>query len=187
MKARSPSAGVIRLVATSSLTYQPTDWTNRLARPRRRRRLPGGDGGPAGCDDRAGRDPRGATVSAVTSVSMSPAMLLVCLDARSDTLAALHPGRRFLVHVAADGLQEAVMRFAGKGAEKFDTVAWTADADGQPLIAGAGVVFRCVAESLQQAGDHTVVIGGIVGIEHDPTRRPVVYHRRTLLPTPVTR
>jgi flavin reductase (DIM6/NTAB) family NADH-FMN oxidoreductase RutF len=129
--------------------------------------------------------PRGATVSAVTSVSMSPAMLLVCLDARSDTLAALDRGRRFLVHVAVDGQQETVMRFAGKGTEKFADVAWTADAaSGQPLIAGAGVVFTCVAEILQPAGDHTVVIGRIVGIDHDPSRRPVVYHRRTLLPAP---
>jgi flavin reductase (DIM6/NTAB) family NADH-FMN oxidoreductase RutF len=128
--------------------------------------------------------PRGATVSAVTSVSMSPAMLLVCLDERSDTLAALDRGRRFLVHIAADGQQETVMRFAGKGTEKFSVVGWTADADGQPLIAGAGVVFRCVAHTLQPAGDHTVVIGAIVGITHDPTRKPMVYHRRTLLPAP---
>jgi flavin reductase (DIM6/NTAB) family NADH-FMN oxidoreductase RutF len=128
--------------------------------------------------------PRGATVSAVTSVSMSPAMLLVCLDARSDTLAALDRGRRFLVHVAADGQQDTVMRFAGKGAEKFSAVPWRADASGQPFIAGAGVVFTCVAEILQPAGDHTVVIGAIVGIDHDPSRRPVVYHRRALLPSP---
>jgi flavin reductase (DIM6/NTAB) family NADH-FMN oxidoreductase RutF len=128
--------------------------------------------------------PRGATVSAIASVSMSPAMLLVCLDACSDTLAALDRGRSFLVHVAADGQQEAVLQFARKGAEKFATVPWTTDDSGQPFIAGAGVVFRCIAEILQPAGDHTVVIGKIVGIDHDPTRRPVVYHRRTLLPAP---
>jgi flavin reductase (DIM6/NTAB) family NADH-FMN oxidoreductase RutF len=44
-------------------------------------------------------------------------------------------------------------------------------------------VFTCIAEILQSAGDRTVVIGEIIGIDHDPTRRPVVYHRRTLLPT----
>jgi flavin reductase (DIM6/NTAB) family NADH-FMN oxidoreductase RutF len=128
--------------------------------------------------------PRGATVSAIASVSMSPAMLLVCLDAHSDTLAALERGRPFLVHVAADGQQETILQFAGKGTEKFSSTRWTTDASGQPFIAGAGVVFRCVAEILQPAGDHTVVVGEIVGIDHDPTRRPVVYHRRTLLPTP---
>jgi hypothetical protein len=62
------------------------------------------------------------------------------------------------------------MRFAGKGAEKFSAVSWSADAAGQAFIAGAGVVFTCVAEILQPAGDHTVVIGGIVGIDHDPSQ-----------------
>ena len=128
--------------------------------------------------------PRGATVSAIASVSISPAMLLVCLDARSDTLAALDPGRRFLVHIAADGQQETILRFAGKGADKFASTPWTTHASGQPFIAGAGVVFSCVAEIMQPAGDHTVVIGTIVGIDHDPTRRPVVYHRRTIHSTP---
>jgi flavin reductase (DIM6/NTAB) family NADH-FMN oxidoreductase RutF len=52
------------------------------------------------------------------------------------------------------------------------------------VVAGAGVVFSCFTEIMQPAGDHTVVIGTIVGIDHDPTRRPVVYHRRTIHSTP---
>jgi flavin reductase (DIM6/NTAB) family NADH-FMN oxidoreductase RutF len=128
--------------------------------------------------------PRGATVSAMTSVSLRPAMLLVCLDERSDTLAALDSGRHFLVHVAADGQQEQVMRFAGKGAGKFDGVAWHTGMSGQPQLAGATVVLDCLVAALVPGGDHTVVLGQVVGINHRPHTTPIVYHRRRLLRAP---
>jgi flavin reductase (DIM6/NTAB) family NADH-FMN oxidoreductase RutF len=128
--------------------------------------------------------PRGATVSAVASVSLRPAMLLVCLDERSDTLAVLDPGRHFLVHVAADGQQEQVMRFAGKGAGKFDGVSWHTGMSGQPQLVGATVVLDCVVTALVPGGDHTVVLGRVEGIDHQPHTNPIVYHRRRLVPAP---
>jgi flavin reductase (DIM6/NTAB) family NADH-FMN oxidoreductase RutF len=108
--------------------------------------------------------PRGATVSAVTSVSLRPAMLLV--------------------HVAADGQQEQVLRLAGKGADKFAGLAWSTGMSGQPQLAGATVVLDCVVTALVPGGDHTIVLGRVVGIEHDPQSTPIVYHRRRLVPAP---
>jgi flavin reductase (DIM6/NTAB) family NADH-FMN oxidoreductase RutF len=128
--------------------------------------------------------PRGATVSAVTSLSLRPAMLLVCLHAQSDTLAVLDRRQHFLVHIAADGQQDQVMRFAGKGADKFTGAAWTTGMSGQPQLAGATVVLDCVVTALVPGGDHTVVLGEVVAIEHDPQATPIVYHRRRLLPAP---
>src|SRR5919108_4785135 len=100
--------------------------------------------------------PRGATVSAITSVSLAPPKLLVCLDARSDTLSALQVGRHFLVHVAADGQQDEVLRFAGKGAGKFTAATWAPGMSGQPQFSSAAVVFDCVVSAMVPAGDHTV-------------------------------
>jgi flavin reductase (DIM6/NTAB) family NADH-FMN oxidoreductase RutF len=128
--------------------------------------------------------PRGATVSAVVSVSLSPAMLLICLDQRSDTLGALGRGRHFLVHVAADGQQQHVMRFASKGTDKFTHATWDLGMSGQPQLTGATVVFDCVVTELVPGGDHTIVLGEIQAIEHDPDNTPIVYHRRRLAPAP---
>lgn len=127
--------------------------------------------------------PHGATVSAVTSLSQDPPMLLVCLDEASDTLAALGPGQRFVVHIVSDGLQDTAMAFATKGAAKFDGTDWTYSASGQPLIAGASVVFDCTVESFCVGGDHTIVVGMIHAIEHSADRPPVVYHRWRMRPT----
>ena len=128
--------------------------------------------------------PHGATVSAVSSLSMTPPLVLVCLDAASDTLAALTPGRGFLIHITADGQQETALAFARKGAEKFDVTEWTYSQSGQPLLSGSAMVLDCVVSDLLPGGDHTIVVGRVGGIEHAEERRPIVYHRRRMLASP---
>ncbi|MCW2839216.1 MAG: hypothetical protein JWR55_699 [Aeromicrobium sp.] len=126
----------------------------------------------------------GATVSAVTSLSLDPAMLLVCLDLGSDTLAALDVGRHFLVHIAADGQQGHVHRFARKGTEKFEGDHWAPGMFGQPQIDGSSITFACVADELVSAGDHAIVLGRIVDTEHEPDLTPIIYRRRQLIAAP---
>ncbi len=128
--------------------------------------------------------PHGATVSAVSSLSMTPPLVLVCLDAASDTLAALTVGRGFLIHVTADGQQETAMAFAEKGPEKFENTHWTLSDSGQPRLADSSMVLDCVVSDLLPGGDHTIVIGHINGIEHFEKRRPIIYHRRRMLASP---
>ncbi|SFO46520.1 NADH-FMN oxidoreductase RutF, flavin reductase (DIM6/NTAB) family [Pseudonocardia ammonioxydans] len=130
--------------------------------------------------------PRGATVSAVSSLSLDPPLLLVCLDQRSDTLAALTNDAAFLVHVAADGQQEHALRMASKGSAKFDDALWSSGLSAQPQLRGATAVFDCRVADLIPAGDHVIVIGAVRQLEHDPDRHPVIYHRRRLAPAPQT-
>jgi flavin reductase (DIM6/NTAB) family NADH-FMN oxidoreductase RutF len=128
--------------------------------------------------------PRGATVSAVSSLSMTPPLVLVCLDAASDTLAALTAERRFLIHITAEGQQEAALAFAKKGPEKFERIKWMLSASGQPKLPGSAMVLDCVVSDLLPGGDHTIVVGRICDIEHDQASRPIVYHRRQMLASP---
>lgn len=129
--------------------------------------------------------PHGATVSAVTSLSMTPPLVLVCLDAGSDTLAALEVGRGFLIHILAEGQQDTAFSFAKKGVEKFERTQWVLSDSGQPKIPGSAMVFDCVVSDLLPGGDHTIVAGGIQGIDHAEDRVPVVYHRRQMQASPV--
>ncbi|MGI8393114.1 flavin reductase family protein [Leucobacter sp. W1038] len=128
--------------------------------------------------------PRGATVSAISSLSLDPPLLLVCLDQSSDTLAALSEGSPLMLHIAADGQQQTALSLSRKGEQKFDQIAWTADAHGLPLIEGFASAFRCVVESLLPGGDHTIVVARISDIAQAPANTPIVYHRRQMLPSP---
>ena len=71
--------------------------------------------------------PHGTTVSAFASLSMSPPMLLVALDRRSDLLARLEHGQPFGVNVLGAHQAGLAAAFARKGADRFDGIEWTVD------------------------------------------------------------
>jgi len=69
------------------------------------------------------------------------------------------------------------MRFATRGAAKFDGAGFQPDADGLPLLAGVSISLRCGAYSKVDGGDHLVLLGRVeeVGMGEE---MPFVYFRR---------
>ncbi len=111
---------------------------------------------------------RGITATAVCSVSAEPPSLLVCLNRKTGTCAAVRETGRFNVSLLTEGAAAVALQFAGMGgatgAAKFDTGDWQADARGLPLLAGAVVQFSCDVAEVTDAGSHTVFIGHIVNL-----------------------
>ena len=81
--------------------------------------------------------PYGTTASAVTSLSLDPPMLVLCLNQTSSTGAAIAATGRFGVSILSEDQEGAAVRFAAKGSTKFDGVTFYAGALGQPLLEGA--------------------------------------------------
>lgn len=126
--------------------------------------------------------PAGATLSAVTSLSITPALMLACFDQRSDTLRAVRASERFLIHVLADGQQELALAFAKKGSEKFLGLPWTEGPLGLPRFDGSAVTIACRLHDTIPGGDHAIVIGEIAEIDMDRSRPPLIYAERRLIP-----
>ena len=136
------------------------------------------------CRDGAGR-PVGATLSAVTSLSLDPPMVLACFDRGSNTLkAVIEPGSPFLLHILAHGQEAIAMTFAGKGEEKFRGIPWAPGPLGLPEISGCAATLVCRVADLVPGGDHMIVTAHVVEshVADDPL--PLVYHRRRLSPVP---
>ncbi|MET0928839.1 MAG: flavin reductase family protein [Aeromicrobium sp.] len=104
--------------------------------------------------------PHGTTVSAFSSLSMDPPMLLVSLDNRSALLTKLHIGSVVGVSVLASHQDQVALRFAQKGDDKFEGIAWQVEDDAPALIERHAWV-SIVVEQLILAGDHTLVLGGV--------------------------
>ncbi|MDO8280941.1 MAG: flavin reductase [Burkholderiaceae bacterium] len=106
--------------------------------------------------------PRAITVNSLTSVSLSPPMLLVCFDRRSRALKALMSRKSFGVSILSSEQQALAARFGRK--EASDNPHTLEDGichqvDSVPLITGALAQIICdMAQSLE-AGSHTVVFG----------------------------
>lgn len=123
--------------------------------------------------------PRGFTCSAVTSVSVDPPLLLVCLDRAARSLPPLLSAGAFVVNVLADGAQDVARVFASRSERKFSGVRWqpSAAAGGAPVLTELSVGHaECTVMRSVKAGDHWIVIGRVEAAEVF-ARSPVLHQR----------
>lgn len=113
----------------------------------------------------AASHPLGVTISAFASVSLEPPLILFCLGHGSGSIGDFVGCPRFTVNVLAEEQAEASEVFASQLADKFERVTWHRSRDGYVLIEGALVAIKCERETIHEAGDHTVILGRVHGIE----------------------
>ena len=113
--------------------------------------------------DDTGR-PFGLTMNAVTSLSLDPPMLLVCVDGKSDTLGPMTQSRSFCVNVLSQAQQELSNRFAKKGENKFEGVDYSSGGNGSPVLAGSLITFECAVREIFPGGDHQIFCGEVVAM-----------------------
>jgi flavin reductase (DIM6/NTAB) family NADH-FMN oxidoreductase RutF len=127
---------------------------------------------------RNGDDVHGMTVSAFTEVSLSPPLVLVCADKRSNTHAMIAASRIFAVNILAHDQSALSNKFASKTQEdvRFVDLDYGAGATGAPLIGGALASLDCRLVAAHDHGDHVVYVGEVVEARYGDAE-PLVYHR----------
>ncbi len=105
--------------------------------------------------------PHGMTVSAVSSLSLDPPMLLVCLHSASATQEAVRRSGRFAVNILAEDQGALAERFAKPAANKFEGVAVRTGRTGVPLLEGALAVVECHVTEAVAGGTHRVFLGEV--------------------------
>src|SRR5690349_24781389 len=101
--------------------------------------------------------PYGTTASAVSSLSLDPPMVLICLNKSSSTQAAILKAGHFCVNILADGQQDLAYQFAGKGG-KFAGTAYEARIEGIPVLGGTLAHRECRGAETVTGGTHTLVL-----------------------------
>jgi len=127
----------------------------------------------------AGPDgPAGLTTNAFTSLSLDPALVLVCFDNASRTLPVVRAAGSFGVNVLRAGQEEVAAAFASKARhdEKFTAATHTL-VHGVPVLDDALAWIACDVRELLPGGDHTIGVGEVVGLHHDPDGEPLVFFR----------
>lgn len=118
-------------------------------------------------------EPAGVTVNSFTSVSLTPPLLLWCLQNASTSLDAFAVGREFAVHVLSLDHEDEAMHFARRAADKFP--ARFAGGAGSPRIDGALCRLECLVEAHHAGGDHTIILGRVFRCE-SAGGAPLVFH-----------
>jgi flavin reductase (DIM6/NTAB) family NADH-FMN oxidoreductase RutF len=130
-------------------------------------------------DGAAGRF--GITVSAFSSVSAEPPMVLVCINRRNPVSEALATNGCFAVNVLSTSHQRLADTFAGNpdGGAPYDfgTARWNESATGAPVLSGAVAGFDCALATTVDAGTHRIFIGRVVDIG-TAAADPLLYSNR---------
>jgi flavin reductase (DIM6/NTAB) family NADH-FMN oxidoreductase RutF len=123
----------------------------------------------------------GQTVSAMSSVSADPPMLLVCINRKSPIRTAIQQHRAFGVNVLRADQRRLSDVFAGRPRRDepydFSIAAWEEGEAGSPLLTGAVARFDCALEAAYDAGTHTIFVGRVVSASAG-TGAPLVYAGR---------
>lgn len=117
----------------------------------------------------------GTTASAVSSLSLDPPMLLVCLNKTSTTGQGIAQAGRFAVNILAEDQADAALRFASKG-DKFAGVNILYGGGGEPLLEDALANLECRLVEEVTGGTHSVFLAEV---EHATGRQgaPLAYFR----------
>jgi flavin reductase len=115
----------------------------------------------------------GMTANAVASVSLSPLLVLVCVDRSASTHAHLHARKRFGINVLSAEQRSISQYFASverspKQAEKEAGARFDRTAHGTPVLHGALAYLECLLKHEQEAGDHTIFIAEVEDVVMRP-------------------
>ncbi|GGO95511.1 flavin reductase family protein [Wenjunlia tyrosinilytica] len=122
--------------------------------------------------------PRGLTCSAICSVSVDPPLLLSSVSNRSGTLPAVLSSGRFAVNILGSQGQSVSQLFASGANDKFDRVRWEpGPASGAPVLQVNVAHAECELHNAVEAGDHTLLIGRVIGGGTEQDRHPLAYWR----------
>jgi 3-hydroxy-9,10-secoandrosta-1,3,5(10)-triene-9,17-dione monooxygenase reductase component len=133
--------------------------------------------------------PQGITVSALSTVSLDPPLLMVALDRRRFLTPMLRAHARYAVNILSEGQQAISDCFAHAavkpGREDFCGAPWHPGTTGLPLIDGAMATLECTVVETFSAGDHDLFIGRVDALEdsgsEDDETGPLLYFRRRYL------
>jgi flavin reductase (DIM6/NTAB) family NADH-FMN oxidoreductase RutF len=120
--------------------------------------------------------PCGMSVNSLTSVSLVPPLLLVCLTRDARTTLAIRGRGAFAVNLLGRRQESISDRFAARGGARFDDLEVPRTPAGLPCIPGGLGRLDCVVEDIHEGGDHLIVVGRVVGCEfRDGT--PLIFFR----------
>jgi flavin reductase (DIM6/NTAB) family NADH-FMN oxidoreductase RutF len=127
----------------------------------------------------------GLTVSSFTSISLNPALILVCIYKTSESTQTLIDAGHFAVSVLADGQGHLAEQFAGhntalpEGADRFYNVPTSIQVTGAPILDEAIAWLDCRVQAMHDGGTHWIIVGEVLATgRRDDEPKPLIYYNR---------
>jgi flavin reductase (DIM6/NTAB) family NADH-FMN oxidoreductase RutF len=121
--------------------------------------------------------PFGMTVSSFNSLSLSPPLVLFCIDDGAASLPDWRKAEGYAINVLAENQKDFSDRFARSRSNKWEGTAYAEGMFGAPLLPGAAVTLECSAWATHAGGDHILFIAEVRRFRMFGDRRPLVFHK----------
>ena len=121
------------------------------------------------------------TCNSFTSVSLDPVLVLFCAEKTARFHDAVLASGSWAVSVLSTGQERISRHFAVRGRElagQFDDLPHTfGPVTGAVVLDGALAAMECRTASVLDAGDHTVLVGEVLGLSvPEPAADPLLYY-----------
>jgi flavin reductase (DIM6/NTAB) family NADH-FMN oxidoreductase RutF len=120
--------------------------------------------------------PIGMTASSLASVSLQPPLVSVCIDHSADLHDQIVAAERFVLNILESGQETLSRRFADSHLDRFEGVGYQRTPDGLVLLNDVLAHIECIRYALYPGGDHTIIVGRVVG-GSTTQGRPLLYYR----------
>ena len=118
----------------------------------------------------------GITVSAFCSVSLTPPMVLACIENTTRSHSAISETGVFVVNILAAGHEHLSERFSIPMGNRFEGVATREGIDGLPVLEDALVTIECRLDRSHDGGDHTIFVGLVENVSIRDAQPLVYFH-----------
>jgi flavin reductase (DIM6/NTAB) family NADH-FMN oxidoreductase RutF len=120
--------------------------------------------------------PMGMTANSLSSVSLRPPLISICVDRAAEMHDAILRVTDFVINVLGSHQETLARRFADKHEDRFDGIGYDLTPEGLILLGGALAHIECHRHAEYPGGDHTIVLGRVTG-GITSKGRPLLYYR----------
>lgn len=103
----------------------------------------------------------GITVSAFCSVSLTPPLVLICIEKDTGSHHAFEQSRVFVINILRENQQHISNHFASPLENKFNGISYRTGIEDLPVLENALANLECRLRHAYDGGDHTIFVGEI--------------------------
>lgn len=119
----------------------------------------------------------GITVTAFSSLSLDPPLVLICIDKRARMHDRLDNAGHYIVNILAEDQEAVSNRFASRNEDPFAGIEYEPGLGGAPKLAGTVASIECRIVDRLKGGDHTIYVGEVDSSHVDESKSPLLYGR----------
>ena len=121
--------------------------------------------------------PRGMTANALTSVSLDPLLVLVCVNNQLPIVAHLQQTQCFSISILREDQEPLSNYFAQLWKEPTPPAYEFAQWEGGPRLEGCLAALGCALYGVHEGGDHRIIVARVIALyKGEPPYHPLLFY-----------